>query len=150
MPLDFPQAMDVDDPNDARFVSLADMKHWELAPTNPGAFEKAGITFCLTASDLRDSKQFMTNLRKAIEYGLTEGKAFEALTKTPATLLGIYDKVGSLDAGKLANFLITSGPVFNEKTVIYQNWVQGEKYAPSPNQAGTMWQERIILRSSVP
>ncbi|HEY4149222.1 MAG TPA: amidohydrolase family protein [Chitinophagaceae bacterium] len=129
VPLDFPQAMDVDDPNDARFVSLADMKHWELAPTNPGAFEKAGITFCLTASDLRDTRQFLANLRKAIEYGLSEGKAFEALTKTPATLLGIYDKVGSLDAGKLANFLITSGPVFNEKTVIYQNWVQGEKYA---------------------
>jgi len=128
LPLNFPQAMDVDDPNDARFVSLADMKNWELAPTNPAAFEKANIPFCLTASDLRDNKQFLTNLRKAIEYGLSENKAFEALTKTPATLLGVYDKVGSLDAGKLANFLITSGPIFNEKTIIYQNWIQGEKY----------------------
>lgn len=141
LPLDFPQAMDVEDPNDARFVSLADMKHWELAPTNPGAFEKAGISFCLTAADLRDTKQFLANLRKAIEYGLSESKAFEALTKTPATLLGVYDKVGSLDAGKLANFLVTSGPVFNEKTVIYQNWVQGEKYAVNEtgwnNIAGT-------------
>jgi len=64
LPLDFPQAMDVEDPNDTRFISLSDMKHWELAPTNPGAFEKAGITFCLTASDLRDPKQFLTSLRK--------------------------------------------------------------------------------------
>ena len=128
LPLNFPQPMDVEDPNDARFVSLADMKHWELAPGNPGAFEKANVNFCLTAADLRDAKQFMTNLRKAIEYGLSEGKAFEALTKAPASLLGVYDKVGSLDAGKLANFLITSGPIFNEKTVVYQNWVQGEKY----------------------
>jgi imidazolonepropionase-like amidohydrolase len=129
LPLNFPQAMDVDDPNDARFVSLADMKNWELAPTNPAAFEKANINFCLTAAELRDPKQFLTNLRKAIEYGLSEGKALDALTKAPATLLGVYDKVGSLDAGKLANFLITSGPIFNEKTVIYQNWIQGEKYA---------------------
>jgi len=128
LPLNFPQAMDVEDPNDARFVSLADMKHWELAPTNPAAFEKAGIPFCLTTADSKDAKQFMTNLRKAIEYGLSEGKAYEALTKTPATLLGIYDKVGSLDAGKLANFVISSGSPLVEKTILYQNWVQGERY----------------------
>ncbi|MBC7651395.1 MAG: amidohydrolase family protein, partial [Deinococcales bacterium] len=104
--LNYPQAMDVDDPNDARFVSLADMKHWELAPTNPAVLEKANVNFCLTAADLRDPKLFLTNLRKAIEYGLSPTKAMEAVTKTPATLLGVYDKVGSLEAGKLANFLI--------------------------------------------
>src|SRR5206468_5690638 len=58
-----------------------------------------------------------------------ESKAFEALTKNPATWLGVYHKVGSLDEGKLANFLITNGPLFNEKTVIIENWVQGDKYA---------------------
>jgi len=128
-PLNYPAAMDVDDPNDVRFTGLDDMKHWELAPSNPAAFEKAGITFCLTTSDLSAVGEFLANLRKAIEYGLTETKALEALTKTPATLLGIADKAGSLDAGKLANFLITSGPIFQEKTVVYQNWVQGHKYA---------------------
>ena len=92
------------------------------------AFEKAGIPFCLTTADLRDVKTFWANLRKAMDYGLSEAKAIEALTKTPATILGIYDKVGRLDAGKLANFLITSGPLFNEKTIIIQNWIQGEKY----------------------
>lgn len=126
--LNFPQAQDVEDPNEARFVSLSDMKHWEMAPANAAAFEKAGIPFCLTTADLRSVNQFWTNLRKAMEYGLSENKALEALTKTPATLLGTYDKVGSLDEGKLANFLITNGPLFNEKTVIVQNWIQGEKY----------------------
>jgi len=126
--LNFPQPQDVDDPNDAKYVSLADLKHWELAPTNPAAFEKANISFALTSADLRDPKQFWTNLHKAIEYGLSESKAFEALTKTPATWLGVYDKVGSLDDGKLANFLITTGPLFNEKTNIIENWVQGDKY----------------------
>src|SRR5260221_8109273 len=128
VPLNFPQAMDVEDPGDARFVSLMDMKHWEMAPTNPRAFEKTGFTFFLTAADLRETKQFFPNLRKAFDYGLTENKALETLTRTPATLIGIYDKVGSLDAGKLANFLITNGPVFNEKTSIVENWVHGKKY----------------------
>ncbi len=126
--LNYPQAMDVEDPNDARFISLADMKHWELAPSNPAAFEKANITFCLTTADLRDVKLFTANLRKAFDFGLSETKALEALTKIPATILNVYDKVGSLDAGKLANFLITSGPIFNEKTTIIQNWIQGKKY----------------------
>ncbi|MEO6914899.1 MAG: amidohydrolase family protein, partial [Chitinophagaceae bacterium] len=66
-----------------------------------------------------------------IEYGLSESAAMDALTKTPAALLGIADKVGSLEAGKMANFLITSGPIFNDRTVIYQNWVQGNKYVVS-------------------
>jgi imidazolonepropionase-like amidohydrolase len=126
--LNFPQAIDVEDPNDARFVSVSDMKHWELAPTNPAALEKAGIPFCLTTADLRDAKQFIANLRLAFQYGLTENAALNALTKTPATALGVYSQVGSLEAGKLANFIITSGPVFNEKTQIIQNWIQGKKY----------------------
>jgi len=127
--LNYPQAQDVEDPTEARFVSLNDMKHWEMAPANASYFEKAGINFCLTTADLRNITQFWTNLRKAMDYGLSESKAMEALTKNPATLLGIYDKVGSLDEGKIANFIITNGPVFSEKSVIIQNWVQGEKYS---------------------
>jgi imidazolonepropionase-like amidohydrolase len=127
--LNFPQAQDVEDPNEARFVSLSDMKHWEMAPANAASFEKAGINFCLTTADLRQVTQFWTNLRKAIDYGLSESKALEALTKAPATLLGVYDKVGSLDEGKIANFIITNGPVFSTGSVIVQNWIQGEKYS---------------------
>jgi imidazolonepropionase-like amidohydrolase len=139
LPLNYPQAQDVEDPVDARFVSLEDMKHWELAPTNLAAFEKAGIPFCITTADLRSITSFWANLRKAIDYGLSENKAMEALTKTPATLLGIYDKVGSLDAGKLANFLVTNGPIFSDRTTILYNYVQGIKYSVKDemNIAGT-------------
>lgn len=70
-----------------------------------------------------------------MEYGLSENKVIEALTKTPATTLGVYDKVGSLDAGKLGNFLITNGPIFSEKSIILQNWVQGIKYTVKEDAA---------------
>lgn len=132
--IDFPAALDVEDPNDARFVSLADMKHWELAPTNPAAFEKAGINFSITSSDMKDGKQFLANLRKAVQYGLSETKALEAITKTPATILGVYDQVGSLDAGKLANFIITTEPIFNSNAKIIENWIQGNKYDVNANE----------------
>jgi len=132
--IDFPAALDVEDPNDARFISLSDMKHWELAPTNPAAFEKAGINFSITSSDMKDGKQFLANLRKAVQYGLSEAKAIDAITKTPATILGVYDQVGSLDAGKLANFIITNEPLFNSNAKIIENWIQGNKYEVNANE----------------
>lgn len=126
--IDFPAALDVEDANDARFVALSEMKHWELAPTNPAAFEKAGINFSISAAEMRDGKQFLPNLRKAVQYGLSEAKALEALTKTPAQQIGVYDQVGSLESGKLANFLITTEPIFNSNAKIIENWIQGNKY----------------------
>lgn len=128
LPLNFPLAVDVEDPDEARVVALSVLKHWEMAPLQPGMFEKAGINFALTASGLKSMNDFMDNLRKAIDNGLSETKALDALTKTPATMVGVYDKTGSIDAGKLANFIITDGPVFDEKTTFLQNWVQGVKY----------------------
>ncbi len=82
--------MDVDDPNDARYVTLTDMKHWEMAPSNAAYLEKANIPFCLTAAELRDTKTFIANLRKSIDAGLSDTKALEALTKTPASVLNVY------------------------------------------------------------
>jgi imidazolonepropionase-like amidohydrolase len=129
VPVNYPMAMDVEDPNDARFVSLSDMKHWELAPTNAATLEKTGVNFCLTTADLRSPAAFMSNLRKAIENGLSETKALEALTTTPAKTLGIDNMIGSLEEGKVANFLITTGNVFSDKTSILENWIQGNRYA---------------------
>lgn len=148
LPLNFPLAQDVEDPADARFVALNDMKHWELAPTEPASFEKAGIPFCLTTADLSSVTQFSKNLQKAIEYGLTEAKALEALTKTPATLLGMYEKVGSLEVGKLANFLITTGPLFQEKTTLLQNWIQGIKYTVKEDAGNVAGSYQLVVNTT--
>lgn len=128
LPLKFPQPADVDDINDARNVTLATMMHWEMAPGNPAAFEKAGIDFSFTADGLRDGKTFMENLHKVIDAGLSEKAALNALTKNPAQFLSVYDLLGSLDAGKLANFIITDKPLFESETTILQNWIQGNRY----------------------
>lgn len=55
----------------------------------------------------------------------------EALTTIPASLLGVSNSVGSLEAGKWANFLITNGPIFADKTVLIENWIQGSAYGIS-------------------
>ncbi|MGB5927727.1 MAG: amidohydrolase family protein, partial [Cyclobacteriaceae bacterium] len=51
-----------------------------------------------------------------------------ALTAIPARLLNAQDKVGSLAKGKMANFIIASGNLFDEETTLFQNWVEGDKH----------------------
>ncbi len=128
VPLNFPAAFDVEDALEARNVSYAQMKNWELAPTNPAALEKAGIRFALTTSGLTNARDFWTNLRTAITNGLSEKQALMSLTEIPASMLGVGDKVGSLAKGKLANFIITSSNLFKPDNIIYENWVQGQKF----------------------
>lgn len=128
IPLNFPIAYDVEDPYTAMNVKLEDLKHWETAPANPGILEKNQINFAITSSDLKDKRDFWSNLQKAVEYGLSEKQALKALTQTPAEILGVQNKIGSLKPGMLANFLITSGNLFSKKTMIFENWIQGRPF----------------------
>ena len=128
VPVNFPDAFDVADPFDAMRVDLADMKHWELAPTNLGRLSNAGIEFAVTLHGLKKKGDLLKNLRKAIEHGLSEENALKALTHTPAKMLGVSDRVGSLKKGHVANFIISSDNIFKEKTKIHHNWVRGKAF----------------------
>ncbi len=125
VPLNYPEALDVEDPYDAELVQLSDLKHWELAPTNPAAFEKNQIPFCLTLADLKDKSKFMPNLRKAIQYGLSEKMALKALTTNPATFINMQDKLGAIKKGYFANFFISNVSIFEEEAYILEHWTNG-------------------------
>ncbi|MCU0454986.1 MAG: amidohydrolase family protein [Bacteroidales bacterium] len=128
LPVSFPEAPDVKDPFDAASVNYITLKHYEMAPANLAFVSKAGLTFSITSSDLRRRSDFLTNIKKAIKYGLPEAEALKALTYTPAAMIGAADLVGSLKKNMLANFLVTSGNIFSENSVIYENWVLGIPY----------------------
>ncbi|HEX2969864.1 MAG TPA: amidohydrolase family protein, partial [Bacteroidales bacterium] len=128
IPVNYPDAPDVKDPYDALRVSYSTLKHYELAPFNLARVSSAGIPFAITSSDLKTRSSFLTNLRKAIKYGLPEAEALKALTTTPASMIGVSDLIGSLKKGMIANLLITSGNIFSDDCVIFENWVQGIPY----------------------
>ena len=140
IPVNFPKAYDVEDPYDAQIAELQDMMHWELAPTNPGRLVNAGFNIAMTTNGLKKKDMFMAMIRKAIENGLSEEDALRALTISPAKMIGADKWVGTLESGKLANFIITSGNIFDKKTKIFENWVQGKSYLvnklPGANLAG--------------
>jgi imidazolonepropionase-like amidohydrolase len=112
LPLNFPDAFDVENPYDALIVSLAQLKHWELAPENPARMVEGGIDIALTSNGLSKPDNFLKMVRIAVERGLAPEDALKALTYTPAQLLGVYQTTGSLEPGKLANFFITDGEHF--------------------------------------
>ncbi len=135
VPLNFPEGFDLRDPYSALNTSLRDLKHWEMAPSNPARVQGAGIPFALTTNGLRDKNKFWENLRKAVEYGLTEEAALKALTYNPATFVRAYDQVGSLEPGKVASFIIAGGNLFKPEGKIYQNWVKGNVFEVTPEKA---------------
>ncbi|MFC6999129.1 amidohydrolase family protein [Rufibacter roseus] len=129
--LNFPDAYNVEDPYETRRLNLDDLKHWEMAPANPALLAKEGVTIAFTTADLREKNKFLTNLRKAVQYGLSEQEALKALTTTPAKLVKAEKQVGALREGMQANFIVTSGGLFDNTTLILENWVQGEGYKVS-------------------
>ena len=127
VPVVYPKPYDVSDPYYASKVSLTDMRKWNQSPTNLAVLANNNVNFALTTAGLKSSKEFKANVLKAIEYGLDKQKALEALTTIPARLLGKSTEIGTLNNGSYANFLITSGEVFDKKNKVYENWVQGNK-----------------------
>lgn len=128
IPVNYPEAYDVEDPINAIDIAYDDLKHWELAPTNPIALSTSGIEFAFTSHGLKKRDAYLANIRKSVELGLDEALALKAMTTTPAKLTGVQNELGALRNGMRANFIVTSENLFNEKSVIYQTWVDGEKY----------------------
>ena len=126
LPLNFPKAYDVENTFLTNSLELEAMKEWNQRPSNPMTLDSNGVPFAFTTKGLKSMKDFKTNLKKAIDYGLDKVTALEALTTQPAQILG-NSKLGNLNAGSYANFLITSGAIFDIKTTLYENWVNGSR-----------------------
>lgn len=126
LPINFPAAYDVKNPYVARQIPLSDLKHWEMAPLNPGILARRGISISITSEGSKNEKEFWANLRKAIEFGLTQEQALAALSLTPAQTLKIDHLVGSLDDGKIASLMIYDGNPFEKEAKLLESWLMGE------------------------
>jgi len=130
VPIDFPDAPDLESPEEQLDASLAELRHWYLAPENPARLAGAGVDFAITSDDLGSEDDFLPNLRAAVERGLSEEDALAALTTTPAALLGIDGTHGTIATGKVANLVVMDGDLFDDGT-IRDVWVEGDAYEVS-------------------
>ena len=128
VPLNFPKAPNVATAEAAMNVSLERLMDWDLAPENPARLEAAGVSIALTAQGLDDVGKFRSAVRDAIDRGLDEDAALRAVTTTPAKLLSVDDRLGTLEVGRVANLVITDGPLFAKETKLYETWVSGQQF----------------------
>ncbi|HZY78153.1 MAG TPA: amidohydrolase family protein [Cyclobacteriaceae bacterium] len=91
------------------------------------AFQKAGVKFGFTAIDAK-AANIQANLRRMIKAGLTEDQALAALTTSPAEMLNMSDRLGTIDNGKIANLTISDKPYFNEKAKVKYVFIDGQPF----------------------
>ncbi|MGO1751006.1 MAG: amidohydrolase family protein [Psychroflexus sp.] len=128
LPVNYPKAYDVEDPYLRDYLSLSDMKDWQLAPANAQMLSEKGVDIAFTTRDLKSPAMLLKNLRKSVDLGLDKSVALAALTSVPAKLINADQHVGTLEKGKLANFIISDNELFTDNFEIAENWVQGERH----------------------
>ena len=98
------------------------------ATRNPAALHKAGVPFALVSGH---APGFLDGVRKAIEAGLPREAALRALTLDAARALGVADRIGSLERGKLANVVLWSGDPLDRKAQVKLVFVDGQLHEPA-------------------
>ena len=92
------------------------------------ALEKAGVDVGFHTDDgITDSRLLIRSAALMVREGMSRNKAIEALTLSGARMLDLSSKVGSLEKGKDADFIVLSGDPFSIYTKVEQTWVEGNK-----------------------
>jgi imidazolonepropionase-like amidohydrolase len=97
-------------------------------PENGAALERAGVLVGFHTDDwITDSRFFMREAAMSVRAGMSRKKALEGLTIANAKILGLEDRIGSLEPGKDADFVVLTGDPLSVYTHVEQTWVDGKK-----------------------
>jgi imidazolonepropionase-like amidohydrolase len=129
LPLNFPKAPEVGEEGPAPAVTLAELRHWDQAASNPAQVVGTGLPVAFTTHGLDKPKALFASLAKAREQGLTEDEILAGWTTVPARLLGMEDRLGTLSAGKWANLLVVEGELWVEEPKLREVWIDGRRYS---------------------
>ena len=124
---------DEDDPYDELFAQ-------------PGELHRAGVPFAITSEQHYLSRTLPYEAANAVPFGLPKDEALKSVTLYPAQILGLGDKLGSIEEGKIANLILTDGDPLEIETQVERVFINGrevstenkhrelyEKYLGRPN-----------------
>jgi len=108
-------------------VPLSRLRAFDQAPSNPRWMRDSGLEFSLTTDGLDDAKDFPARVREAMDRGLSREDALAALTTIPARQLGLSDRLGTLEAGRIANVAVETGDPFAAGSRVAEIWIDGRR-----------------------
>lgn len=122
--VDFPKrASDLPDDEDE---TLRTLRQRAETPKGAARLAQAGVKFAFTSGSLRP-QDFIANVQKAVENGLSKDEALRALTINAAEMFGAADQLGTIEVGKIANIVIASGDLLAKDTKIRHVFIDGDQ-----------------------
>jgi imidazolonepropionase-like amidohydrolase len=114
-----------------RPIHTAPVRRWEdydVQYTLPARLKNAGVRFCISGDgSASNARNVPHHAATASAYGLAKEDALKAITLYAAQILGIADRVGSLENGKDATLIVTNGDPLELSTSVEQAYIQGKK-----------------------
>lgn len=97
-------------------------------PKGPARLAQAGVKFAFQSDGAKSLGDFFTNAGKAVENGLSKDATIRSMTLGSAEILGIDDRLGSIESGKIANLAIVKGDVFSKDRFVTYVFVDGKLF----------------------
>jgi len=117
---------------------------YDLLFTNAKTLNDAGIAFAIQSQDSHNARNLPYHAAACAAFGLPKEAALRSITLAPAEIFGVADKVGSLEAGKLANIIVTDGDPLEIVTHVKHLYIAGEEITLDTHQ--TLLYEKFKAR----
>jgi len=101
---------------------------WDAIPGNGPLMHDQGVVVSYNSDNSQLASRLNWEASKAVKFGLPEEEALKFVTINPAKQLRVDDKIGSLETGKDADFVVWSGNPLSVYSKCEQTWLDGKKY----------------------
>jgi imidazolonepropionase-like amidohydrolase len=99
----------------------------EAGWANAAILNQAGVPVAFSTMDVANVRWLPEHAAKAAAFGLPKDVALESVTLTPARILGLGDEIGSIEAGKRADLIVTDGDPLQLTTSVERAWIAGRE-----------------------
>jgi imidazolonepropionase-like amidohydrolase len=106
-------------------LPLRESDPYDAAYANAAALARAGVRFAIVSDDASQVRNLPYEAAMARAFGLPAEAALRAITLSPAEILGVADRMGSLEPGKDANLFVATGDIMDHRSEVTHVFIDG-------------------------